>query len=446
MKRIKYIFAFIFLFTSLCFAQLTVQDQESSPNTLLQVVDEGTSGSVILPPLSSITDPSGKLYNLGSVLYWGSTALGSSGSAGGWTSAAGKIYNTPLTDNVGIGTNTPTRPLSFNNNYGDKISIWGQTPGGNILGFGNQPALFQMYTNGVHADIAFGYGQSSSFTENMRIKGNGNVGIGSTNPLSVLNLRTKNYWGPTIGDGWGDFSISDGTAGFAIGMAEFGGGAGDIRMWTQGGMERLIIGNATDGDILAIKDGKVGIGTLEPDSELEVNGQVKITGGSPGAGKVLTSDASGLATWEDNGNSKVGFYGKLSTDIIFPNVTETQLTNFIETFDDGAGFDPAAGVYTITSDGVYHFDIKIRWDVASGSVTDVPVTLRIKNGTSILEQYEQKVTLGTYNEDQIISSNLILNSNDKITFYVIYASASPLNVDYGNGSVIHTYVSGFKIY
>ena len=44
--------------------------------------------------------------------------------------------------------------------------------------------------------------------------------------------------------------------------------------------------------------GNVGIGTTSPSEELEVNGQVKITGGSPGQDKVLTSDAEGLATWE----------------------------------------------------------------------------------------------------------------------------------------------------
>ena len=44
--------------------------------------------------------------------------------------------------------------------------------------------------------------------------------------------------------------------------------------------------------------GNVGIGTVSPGAKLEVAGQVKITGGTPGvAGKVLTSDASGLATW-----------------------------------------------------------------------------------------------------------------------------------------------------
>ena len=42
----------------------------------------------------------------------------------------------------------------------------------------------------------------------------------------------------------------------------------------------------------------VGIGTTTPSARLEVAGQVKITGGAPGAGKVLTSNAVGLATWQ----------------------------------------------------------------------------------------------------------------------------------------------------
>jgi hypothetical protein len=42
----------------------------------------------------------------------------------------------------------------------------------------------------------------------------------------------------------------------------------------------------------------VGIGTTSPGAKLEVNGSIKITDGSQGAGKVLTSDASGLASWQ----------------------------------------------------------------------------------------------------------------------------------------------------
>lgn len=41
----------------------------------------------------------------------------------------------------------------------------------------------------------------------------------------------------------------------------------------------------------------VGLGALNPDSKLDIDGQIKIRGGSPGAGKILTSDASGLASW-----------------------------------------------------------------------------------------------------------------------------------------------------
>jgi hypothetical protein len=37
---------------------------------------------------------------------------------------------------------------------------------------------------------------------------------------------------------------------------------------------------------------------LRPHAKLEVAGNVKIADGTQGAGKVLTSDANGLATWQ----------------------------------------------------------------------------------------------------------------------------------------------------
>ena len=50
---------------------------------------------------------------------------------------------------------------------------------------------------------------------------------------------------------------------------------------------------------LAIQNnGNVGIGTTGPEAKLEVAGQIKITGGNPKTGNVLTSDANGLASWQ----------------------------------------------------------------------------------------------------------------------------------------------------
>ncbi len=44
--------------------------------------------------------------------------------------------------------------------------------------------------------------------------------------------------------------------------------------------------------------GRVGIGTASPGAKLHVAGAVKIVDGTQGDGKVLTSDASGNASWQ----------------------------------------------------------------------------------------------------------------------------------------------------
>jgi len=46
------------------------------------------------------------------------------------------------------------------------------------------------------------------------------------------------------------------------------------------------------------QSGNVGIGTTTPTAKLHVNGSIKITDGSQGEGKVLTSDATGKGTWQ----------------------------------------------------------------------------------------------------------------------------------------------------
>jgi len=55
-------------------------------------------------------------------------------------------------------------------------------------------------------------------------------------------------------------------------------------------------GHFTGGRFYA--EGNTGIGVTDPTQKLDVNGQVRIRGGSPGEGKVLTSSANGTATWE----------------------------------------------------------------------------------------------------------------------------------------------------
>ena len=88
--------------------------------------------------------------------------------------------------NIGIGTTTPGFPLNFASTLGNKISLYGFD--GNHYGFGVQSGLLQIHSDAAAADIVFGHGSSTSFNENMRIKGNGNVGIGTINPTRPLSF------------------------------------------------------------------------------------------------------------------------------------------------------------------------------------------------------------------------------------------------------------------
>lgn len=100
--------------------------------------------------------------------------------------------------NVGIGTTTPSQPLSFANTQGGKISFF--KTGTTHYGIGMQGAMLQVYTPNPDTDILFGWGSSESFNEKFRITGSGLVGIGTEYPSATLDVRrttdvTANFFG-----------------------------------------------------------------------------------------------------------------------------------------------------------------------------------------------------------------------------------------------------------
>ncbi|MCH8303729.1 MAG: hypothetical protein IIB94_01215 [Candidatus Marinimicrobia bacterium] len=80
--------------------------------------------------------------------------------------------------------------------------------------------------------------------------------------------------------------------------------------------------DAPTGSLYINNEGNVGIGTSSPGAKLEVAGQVKITGGTPGEDKVLTSDAAGLAAWQTpspGGDPSYGSSVDAPNDAVFVN-------------------------------------------------------------------------------------------------------------------------------
>ena len=176
--------------------------------------------------------------------------------------------------NVGIGTTSPNEKLSIdgghiNLNHSSTPFMRFQRSGGEHGYVGSAGALFGSGTQtdfGIRAQTNLILGAGTA--EKMRILTNGNVGIGTTNPTSKLFVEgTTTVRGASNGNSNNFYT-------------DFGGPKNYIRGET------------------VFDQGNVGIGLADPDAKLEVAGQIKITGGSPGLGKVLTSDASGLASWE----------------------------------------------------------------------------------------------------------------------------------------------------
>jgi|WetSurMetagenome_2_1015567.scaffolds.fasta_scaffold113668_2 hypothetical protein len=69
-------------------------------------------------------------------------------------------------------------------------------------------------------------------------------------------------------------------------------GSGKVGIGTESPTAKLDVRGAS------YFSGNMGIGTITPKTALEVNGRITLTGGNPGDGKVLTSDANGTGSWK----------------------------------------------------------------------------------------------------------------------------------------------------
>ncbi|MBN1781151.1 tail fiber domain-containing protein [bacterium] len=109
----KHHYLLVLVVLSVCstgFAQkMTVKDSDA--NILMEVNDEGNTGSISLPSGGAPSSTVGKLYNQGGSLYWNGSAVGTATAGGGWTDDGTVVRLTTGTDKVGIGDNSPTYTL-----------------------------------------------------------------------------------------------------------------------------------------------------------------------------------------------------------------------------------------------------------------------------------------------------------------------------------------------
>ncbi|WP_310595690.1 hypothetical protein [Flavobacterium sp.] len=160
---------------------------------------------------------------------------------------------------------------------------------------------------------------TNSALERMRIDHNGYVGIGTTSPTTNLDVVggfiLKNT--PSAGYTTGGYAMEFNTNSAAPRIdwlyqgqyvGQFSSDANDFLLKnskpTTGGFSFYTADASSVGTVKVriANNGNVGIGTSTispPTAQLHTTGSVRFAGaGTPGAGKVLTSDASGNATWQ----------------------------------------------------------------------------------------------------------------------------------------------------
>ncbi len=119
------------------------------------------------------------------------------------------------------------------------------------------------------------------------------VSTSSASPVSSPAISLLVYNTATANDVSPGFYSWNGTSWQRLGGAVNGTGTpGFIPKWTT---------SDTLGSSLLFDNGtNIGIGTSSPGAKLEIAGSLKVADGSQGADKVLTSNASGLASWQDS--------------------------------------------------------------------------------------------------------------------------------------------------
>ncbi len=154
---------------------------------------------------------------------------------------------------------------------------------------------------------------------------------------------------------------------------------------------------------------------------LEIDGKVKISGANttPGAGKVLTSDANGNATWE-GGVAFTASSTHSSWQSIPAHPAERVQHWAIKEYDLGNNFDLATNTFTAPVNGIYHFDAQLLLGLSDEDEREFEIYLRRTRNTTVTKLRRGMIVAGISDDAYTVhlSTDVQLNAGDKIDLFM----------------------------
>lgn len=255
-----------------------------------------------------------------------------------------------VTNRVGIGTTTPKNMLDLGAGSGKKLALWNSAAGDDFYGLGNAANVLQLFAGAPAAGDPL-----------MTLNKNGRVGIGTTAPTNVLDVRSTTN---------GALKIVDGTQGAnkiltsdANGVATWQRAASNVAVGTLGGGYDVPFSQFSDfrytGSSITLPPGRwmVTISLLIfPSGNFTVNDWMFVR-----------------STFSEANLTTSGQTGVQSPDVIRPTLMSFQVTG---PYTGGQKYNVATGTIQInnTSGAAKTYRYVVGNTQASGTVTGAKLT------------------------------------------------------------------------
>ncbi len=323
--------------------------------------------------------------------------------------------------NVGIGTITPTFPLTV-------------VPDINGIGIVQKKGTVEMgfFTNTTTgAWLKTFSNHNLNFTTNhvtgnpdptLIINTNGNVGIntGGIAPAFKLDIngrmriRHNSTLNQTAGI-WMD--------GLTLPTRSFWGTYDENYVGIYGG------GGAGWNIAMNVANGNTGIGTTAPTADLDINGALRIrNNGAKTGSKLASTDANGNATWQ----APVAFRAWGSAD---GNATDFTSYGFIKyyyssstDYNLGLHFNALNSEFIAPYDGMYHFDAQVKFELENRRA-NIGIFVVEPDGYPVVKAKYSNTDNGTFSPESFVDVDIVTENVAKISLDIRLNAGEKVHVE-----------------